>query len=136
MYFKFEWAGTGKWEEEEVGKPNRIRLKFENTNEWIVKVSGSKRPWWIPEEPDRLPKVYEKLVMKVDIDIPMAELDYFLTTNLLFPGRHVLKAHAPYTKGNDHKGHAVPRDLILTGDVNENLTESYSTAPSSRTSVL
>ncbi|KAH8689860.1 hypothetical protein BGW36DRAFT_432825 [Talaromyces proteolyticus] len=136
MYFNFEWAGTGKWEAAEGDKPNKIRLRFENTNEWIVKVSGSKPPWWIPDEPDRLPNVYEKLVMKVDIDIPIAELDYFLTTNLLFPGQHVFKAHAPYTKGDDHKGLAVPRDLILTGDVNDKLADSYSTAHSSRTSVL
>lgn len=58
-------------------------------------------------------------MMTVDIDIPMADLDYFPTTNLLFSGQHIFIADSPKPDSNSDHGVAVPRDLILTGQVAE-----------------
>ena len=46
----------------------------------------------------------------------MNTLEYFLATNLLYPGKHIFKADSPSSKGIG-KGLALPHDLILTGQV-------------------
>lgn len=45
----------------------------------------------------------------------MDPLDYFLTTNLLCPGKHLFKADAIGASTN--KGLALPHDFILTGEI-------------------
>ncbi|KAF5855744.1 hypothetical protein ETB97_008553 [Aspergillus alliaceus] len=95
--------------------PNRIGVKFENTNAWILGVPGKIPPWWRPSSPEELLDYYDKLMMTVDIDVPMADLDYFLTSNLLFSGQHIFIADSPKPDSNYDHGLAVPRGLILTG---------------------
>ncbi|KAB8232029.1 uncharacterized protein BDW43DRAFT_281371 [Aspergillus alliaceus] len=116
MYIKFKWNGTGLWQDrKDPSHPNRIGVKFENTNAWILGVPGKIPPWWRPSSPEELLDYYDKLMMTVDIDVPMADLDYFLTSNLLFSGQHIFIADSPKPDSNYDHGLAVPRGLILTG---------------------
>lgn len=65
---------------------------------------------------------YKKLeVPAPGIKLEMKALDYFLTTNILFPGNQVFHAHQ-LTEANKKLGLglAFPRDLILTGDIKSN----------------
>ncbi|KAF7624823.1 hypothetical protein AFLA_001705 [Aspergillus flavus NRRL3357] len=54
---------------------------------------------------------------KPNIDLSMDALDYVLTTNVFFPGKEIFKAHSPVANADKSTGLAVPRDLILIGDV-------------------
>lgn len=48
----------------------------------------------------------------------LAPLNYFLATNLLFPGKHVFFADNPVPKAKgDQNGLAMPRDTIITGQI-------------------
>lgn len=83
-------------------------------------IRGTRRSLWetILGLRSEAPKHYTRLeVPSPKINMEMKALEYFLTTNLLFPGKHVFHAHALTAENKDKKGLAVPRDLILTGDI-------------------
>ncbi|KAL2815225.1 hypothetical protein BDW59DRAFT_166898 [Aspergillus cavernicola] len=113
-----------------------IRLNFRRDNDLTVNASAEKPPWWAPAGSGQLPSHYEKLTMTLDLDIAMGNLDYFLTTNLLFPGKHIFIADPPTPNINYDHGLAVPRDLILTGQVTDKLRKTQQGPPLSRTSIL
>ncbi|KAE8154618.1 hypothetical protein BDV25DRAFT_135786 [Aspergillus avenaceus] len=138
MQIRFKWTGAGAWTDEtSPDKPNNIQIRFDSTNDWKVEASGRIPPWWNPSSPDDLPDYFDKLKMTVDVQIPMATLDYFLTTNLLFPGRQIFIADPVKPPNADYEsGLAVPRDLILTGNVAESLDAARSGRPVSRVSSL
>ncbi|KAI1188267.1 hypothetical protein F5B17DRAFT_429684 [Nemania serpens] len=115
---KFALDGVGWWK---GGDRNQIHLVFRRDNDIKVDASAEKPPWWAPTGSGQLPEHYEKLTMTLDLDIAMGSLDYFLTTNLLFPGQHVFIADSPTPDADYNHGLGVPRDLILTGQVTDKL---------------
>ncbi|KAL3468736.1 hypothetical protein BJX99DRAFT_242816 [Aspergillus californicus] len=117
---QFGLNGVGWWE---GGDRNQIHLNFRRNNDIRVDASAEKPPWWAPAGSGQLPSHYKKLTMTLDLDIAIGSLDYFLTTNLLFPGQHVFIADSPTPDADNNHGLAVPRDLILTGQITDKLTQ-------------
>lgn len=109
---EFALDGVGWWK---GGGRNQIHLNFRRDNDIKVHATAAKPPWWAGS--GQLPPHYEKLTMTLDLDIAMGSLDYFLTTNLLFPGQHVFIADSPTPDADYNHGLGVPRDMILTGQV-------------------
>ena len=65
------------------------------------------------------PRLVERDIPAPTVDLHMNSLDYFLTTNLLCPGRHTFKAH-PIGQ-DESRGLAFPHDMILTGDIDTSI---------------
>lgn len=116
----FAWNGKGKWKDVGTKKnPNLLGFEWQQDQKWTVTSKDVSKGWWLKFWPhsDEVPPHFRDLsVPGPHIDLTMNPLDYFLTTNLLFPGEKIFKAHAP--TGDSSEGLAVPRDLILTGDIN------------------
>lgn len=119
------WKAKGHWEGGTTTQPNLLRAVYAPDKNWTFKgedtipdsISGILRRIF-PQTVD-VPDHYQQLQPPViGIDLKMNALDYFLTTNLLFPGKHVFRSHHPVVEDEkEKKGLGVPRDLILTGDI-------------------
>ncbi|KAE8132836.1 hypothetical protein BDV38DRAFT_287432 [Aspergillus pseudotamarii] len=114
----FKWNAYGKWEGGSLTTHNNLlNLNFTSDKLWTVTYRGSGVDNWFTGETTSVPVDFtNKSVPAPAIKMEMKALDYFLATNLLFPGKQVFKAH-PVADGDTTKGLAVPRDLILTGEV-------------------
>ncbi|KAK6815970.1 hypothetical protein RU639_008987 [Aspergillus parasiticus] len=120
------WGATGVWKgkansTEKSQHSNYLRLDFAQDEKWKIRtVPSDNKGDWNPfaVQHNFVPEGWSKVNPPVPkLDLKMKALDYFLTTNLLLPGKHVFNAHNP-SDATKATGLAVPRDLILTGDVN------------------
>lgn len=119
----FTCKSLGKWYGGTDSQPNLIGLTFKSDQKWGVtaKADNGDRDWLqkLFNVDAKVPGHYKVLEPPApDIKVEMKGLDYFLTTNILFPGKHVFHAH-PLTEETRklELGLAFPRDLILTGDI-------------------
>ncbi|KAL4779970.1 hypothetical protein BJX76DRAFT_361303 [Aspergillus varians] len=122
-YLTFTWAARARWTNATDGAhPNTINLEWENDKKWTISGGGTRQTnngWnifntklmkdYVP------PDLRSSDVPTPEVKLPMDSLDYFLTTNLLCPGKHMFKAD---TIGSaETNGLAVPCDLIIAGDI-------------------
>ncbi|PIG86245.1 hypothetical protein AARAC_004691 [Aspergillus arachidicola] len=116
----FTWNAVGSWSVGAAAHPNLLQLDFKGDNEYTTIQTADKPTFWLDwvGASTGYPNFYKDIhAPKPDIDLSMDALDYFLTTNVFFPGREIFKAHSPVANADKSTGLAVPRDLILTGDV-------------------
>jgi hypothetical protein len=117
----FEFCAEGKWESvQSRDQPNRLIATFPKSVPWVVKPTAAEPTFWeaIWGKTGEVPGRYKNLTLEMDLArIEMGNLDYFLTTNLLFPGMHVFAADPPQIDSGLSHGLAVPRDIILTGQI-------------------
>ncbi|KAJ5278993.1 hypothetical protein N7478_004365 [Penicillium angulare] len=130
-YLTFEWAIRGKWSNgvNDGANPNIISLDWENDKNWSISGTrtakgGSIGAWRMFENFIKTSKssYVPPNILTTNVPVPKVEipvwnsLDYFLTTNLLYPGKQMFKAHE--IGKQDSKSLALPFDLILTDDLN------------------
>ncbi|GAB1194493.1 hypothetical protein APSETT444_003739 [Aspergillus pseudonomiae] len=118
------WKAKGQWIAGTQARPNLIGLTMTPDQNWSLNASETDHSNFFTEWANKInggidvPDHYEGLQPPAVFNLTMRALDYFLTTNLLFPGRQMFKAHIPVASAHaNEKGLAVPRDLILTGDI-------------------
>ncbi|EXA28543.1 hypothetical protein FOVG_19751 [Fusarium oxysporum f. sp. pisi HDV247] len=125
--FWFSWGSKGTWQGGNKEFPNSLRLDFQHDSMFDVKMKGHDIGGLTPKflddllglKRDKVPHYYSKMQVPLpDANLEMKGLNYFLTTHLLFPGKQVF---FPHDLSDDNKakgmGMAIPRDLILTGDI-------------------
>ncbi|KAB8261278.1 hypothetical protein BDV32DRAFT_148545 [Aspergillus pseudonomiae] len=114
---------SGSWTKgSDPKQPNILEVEFTKNNTFDVEAKGKKPGFFDWMGFQQVPDFYSKLKVNVNKDLQMGRLDYFLTTNLLFPGKHVFIADSPLVDATKNHGLMVPRDVILTGKVAESLT--------------
>ncbi|GAB1208470.1 hypothetical protein APSETT445_007220 [Aspergillus pseudonomiae] len=114
---------SGSWTKgSDPKQPNILEVEFTKNNTFDVEANGKKPGFFDWMGFQQVPDFYSKLKVNVNKDLQMGRLDYFLTTNLLFPGKHVFIADSPLVDATKNHGLMVPRDVILTGKVAESLT--------------
>ncbi|KAE8365761.1 hypothetical protein BDV27DRAFT_156643 [Aspergillus caelatus] len=115
----FTWNAVGSWSGGTAAHPNLLQLDFKGDNEYKTIQTADKPTFWLSWMGGlNYPSFYDNIrAPKPNIDLSMDALDYFLTTNVFFPGKEIFKAHSPIAGADRSTGLAVPRDLILTGDV-------------------
>ncbi|KAE8153965.1 hypothetical protein BDV25DRAFT_136335 [Aspergillus avenaceus] len=119
----FAWGSRGTWSTEDSRNTNLLQLQFKHDAEWHITAKSKEGRtillpcWETTANTDFVPQQYEKDIPAPQVDLKMKALDYFLTTNLLFPGRQMFRAHPVTGTDGDVKGLAIPRDFILTGDI-------------------
>jgi hypothetical protein len=117
-----EFKGYGQWVDKSTeNRPNMLGLDFtfDSTLKPIMKPvqkESTLSTWWSGFS-NGMPPGYENLNAPAPkFDLQLASLDWFLTTNLLFPGLHVFRADPPVAaSASSPTGLATPRDTILTG---------------------
>ncbi|KAG8670828.1 hypothetical protein FPOAC2_04131 [Fusarium poae] len=126
--FWFTWGSKGTWQGGNEKFPNSLQLDFQHKPMYDVKMKGHDMKS-LPakflngllgiEERDKIPHHYSKMeIPRPDANLEMKGLDYFLTTHLLFPGKQVFFPHDLNDKNKAKgMGMAIPRDVILTGDI-------------------
>lgn len=117
----FAWNSSGKWEGGTEEHPNSLQLKFTNDKKWDIGMTAETPEWWerFLGKTDRVPVGWENIKVPVpNLDFSLKALDYFMVTNLLFPGQHIFQAHPPAADDSKKTGLASPRDFILTGNIN------------------
>lgn len=124
----FKWGAKGSWSGGNQTHRNVLQLKFKKDEHW-TKNTHSKDPSWLDQffagEINEIPNfVGTAEPPNLEPDLNIGALDYFLITNLLFPGQHVFHADSPVSATKEKTtGLAVPRDFILTGKVMELVSE-------------
>ena len=118
---EFTWTAKGSWKDlSDDSHPNRLGLAWTKDTNWRINTAAQPRAWWqwfCNGNPNSVPEHFKNLqVPGPDVDLTMDSLDYFLTTNLLYPGKHVFQVDTP-SSDSTAKGLALPRDLILTGTI-------------------
>ncbi|GMG53986.1 unnamed protein product [Aspergillus oryzae var. brunneus] len=100
--------------------PNLLQLDFKGDDEYKTIQTAAEPTFWLnwAGASTGYSYFYKDIHSpKPNIDLSMDALDYVLTTNVFFPGKEIFKAHSPVANADKSTGLAVPRDLILTGDV-------------------
>jgi hypothetical protein len=119
----FEWAATGSWKDKKTtDHPNLLGFEWKRDGYWTILTSAEDQSIWqrFLGGSTRIPPNLQNLkVSGPEVSLEMSPLDYFLTTNLLYPGEHMFKADDPSSSSTD-KGIALPHDLILTGEIKIN----------------
>lgn len=115
----FYWNAHGKWGSKSTGQHNNIlTLTFTLDSLWNITYRSEGSDSWFLGSTTRIPGYFRnRSVPAPSISLEMKALDYFLTTNILFPGKHLFKADPPIANNDKSKGLAVPKDLILTGEI-------------------
>ncbi|KAJ5081530.1 hypothetical protein NUU61_009794 [Penicillium alfredii] len=131
VYLTYSWGAKGHWTSSAEGKhPNSISLSWEGDPHWTIKGRAKERDGWskflqgmkgVSAVDAVPPSLVKQDIPAPTVDLHMNSLDYFLTTNLLCPGKHTFKAHA--VGKDDSRGLAVPHDLILTGDIDTSISK-------------
>ncbi|KAF1850560.1 uncharacterized protein K460DRAFT_400617 [Cucurbitaria berberidis CBS 394.84] len=120
LTFNFSIAATGLWKN--AGNNERFKLEFNLSNNWGVGISNPNwnassglHQWWSKWFGNALPGLPKGMV---DVTVALPDLhtdfkaiDYFLETNLLFPGQHV------FQPGSIPDGLYFPHDFVVTGNV-------------------
>lgn len=118
----FSWGARGSWSGGTEEHPNLLQFTFSKDSKWTNNTKGE-QPGWLDKFLQGGTTEIPNFVGKAEppqpkVNLEMKVLDYFLVTNLLFPGQHLFHAHTP-ASSDQKTGLAVPRDFILTGDVME-----------------
>ncbi|KAE8327944.1 hypothetical protein BDV39DRAFT_204347 [Aspergillus sergii] len=116
----FIWNAVGSWSGGTVAHPNLLQPDFKGDDEYTTIQTADKPTFWLnwAGASTGYPNFYKDIhAPKPNIDLSMDALDYFLTTNVFFPGKETFKTYSPVANADKSTGLAVPRDLILTGDV-------------------
>ena len=123
VHLGFTWAAKGFWKDKStLTNPNLLGVDWISDKNWTVTTYGTRDEFDFTKlgfvaRTHRVPDHFKGLTVPgPDVNLKMDSLDYFLTTNLLYPGRHIFKADNPASESTS-KGLALPRDLILTGEV-------------------
>ncbi|EIT73596.1 hypothetical protein AO1008_04773 [Aspergillus oryzae 100-8] len=116
---EFKWTATGSWKDKKTpGHPNLLGFDWAGDKNWTITKSAEDVHWWeaFGGASNKIPEPLQNLqVPSPNTKLEMNTLDYFLTTNLLYPGKHIFDADDP-SSGSTDKGLAFPHDLILTGE--------------------
>lgn len=117
----FSFTGTAVWGQGPDPKkhPNQLQLLFTFPSRLGVTIQPQKYAWWeqMVGARDTLPPHARGIHPEAPkISIDMSPMDYFLTTNLLFPGEHIFQVDDP-GQTTDAQGIMTPRDTILTGTI-------------------
>ncbi|EEP81027.1 predicted protein [Uncinocarpus reesii 1704] len=119
MTFKVVESGDWKLAGNKVGFVIRFPEKFGIT----VVASEKSDLEKLFLESEQIPEEYKKISMEIPVaDVELDSMDYFLTTNLVFPG------YTSFVPGNPDNGLVVPRDTIITGEIKTWETKSDVTA--------
>lgn len=116
----FTWNAVGNWSGGTDASPNLLKLEFTGDSNYQVYSEAESPPWWggWTGNTGGLPDFFKDIrAPKPNVDLNMHALDYFLTTNVFFPGKQIFKADTPIADSNKTTGLAFPRDLILTGNI-------------------
>ncbi|KAK0669443.1 hypothetical protein QBC41DRAFT_223864 [Cercophora samala] len=117
----FLLSAAGSWTRgaDEHNHPNEIRAVFTFDSAFKVEIDHPSYEGWKKVffgRPFVPPQITNLRPAVPEISFPVAPLDYFLTTNLLFPGDHIFHADDPGAT-TDTQGIMSPRDTILTGTI-------------------
>jgi hypothetical protein len=120
----FSFTGTARWGRGPNPElyPNQLQLLFSFGSHLGVKVDPQKYSWWeqIFGAKNSLPPSARDIRPAAPvISVDMTPMDYFLTTNLLFPGEHIFHIDDP-SQTTEMQGLMTPRDTILTGMIKRN----------------
>ncbi|KAK4140763.1 uncharacterized protein C8A04DRAFT_14673 [Dichotomopilus funicola] len=117
----FTFTGTATWTRgpNPEQHPNQLGMSFSFASVLGVKVNPKNHTIWerMCGASDALPphaKDIHPEAPKISID--MSPMDFFLTTNLLFPGEHIFHMDDP-GQTTELQGLMTPRDTILTGTI-------------------
>lgn len=120
---EFVWTAKGSWKDKKTAEhPNLLGLDWTGDKDWTINKGAEEQEWWerIFGGSTAIPEHLRNLkVPSPNMKLEMNTLDYFLTTNLLYPGKHIFNADDPSSDSTD-KGLALPHDLILTGEITIN----------------
>ncbi|EHK42353.1 hypothetical protein TRIATDRAFT_275838 [Trichoderma atroviride IMI 206040] len=122
----FKWKSKGQWSGGTSEHPNLFQLTMVHDSNWTISATGAEMEEGLLDKifnthPGRqhVPPYYNDLKFPpVKVEMKMKALDYFLTTNLLFPGENVFYPHQLSEENRKAGlGLAFPRDMILTGEI-------------------
>ncbi|KAF3921112.1 hypothetical protein AA313_de0209872 [Arthrobotrys entomopaga] len=112
---KFKFNAQGSW----TVNDNKIALKFAVPKTFSADPKPQDPSFWKRfwnTQNSLYTSVFNSIAPPVpDINISFKDLDYFLTTNVLFPGKNVFKVRDSSEKL------FVPRDLVILGQIAQNL---------------
>ena len=124
----FSWTSRGMWEGGTEEHPNMLQLRFTNDKNWQIETQTEDPDWWekwFQGKSGDVPVRWKDITVPgPNVQLTLKALDYFMVTNLLFPGQHIFQAHSPVADSSKSTGLAAPRDIILTGDIS-----TFSNAP-------
>lgn len=117
----FVWTAKGSWEDKSnASQPNLLGFDWIGDVNWTLNMSEEDRSGlekFLHIPPNETPEHFKSMkVPGPNVSLRMESLDYFLTTNLLYPGKYIFKGDDPAVESTT-KGLALPRDLILTGEI-------------------
>ncbi|PKY03297.1 hypothetical protein P168DRAFT_305598 [Aspergillus campestris IBT 28561] len=118
---QFSWGAKGSWKDKSNSDhPNMLGFDWVGDGNWNIHLPKVDERSWLERAwkgRGSVPAEYKNLqVPSPNVNLEVKTLDYFLTTNLLYPGKHIFKADNPSSDSTD-KGLAFPHDLILTGQI-------------------
>jgi len=119
----FNLGGTAQCATSSANHPNELSLSFTFDETFTVSVQAQSQSFWqeICGGQDTVPQEYLNLSpVAPSISLSLPPLDYYLTTNLILPGKYVFIADPPVASSDNAHGLASPRDTILTGQINMN----------------
>lgn len=117
----FTFTGTAAWTQgpNPEEHPNQLGMVFSFASELGVEVKAKDHTIWekLCGASNALPPHAKDIKPKApELSIDMSPMDFFLTTNLLFPSEHIFHMDDP-GQTTDRKGLMTPRDTILTGTI-------------------
>ncbi|KAF5544644.1 hypothetical protein FMEXI_6473 [Fusarium mexicanum] len=119
----FSYAGTGQWKgsSDPIKHPNQLGVEWALDQSLSIKIQPEKPNWWeiYNGKVGDVPSNYKDIRPKApSLNLSLKPLDYFLTTNLLFPGQKIFIAdEVEYSL-------STPRDTLLTGNIAVNAVAS------------
>lgn len=117
----FNLTGQGQWcgSSNASQYPNEIGFNLSFGDSLTCVCQSTTHAWWQQIMGGGNPPAYQSVKPQIQEASVSMRLDYFLTTNLLFPGAYIFMADNPVASdGDTDHGIATPRDTILTGQVN------------------
>jgi hypothetical protein len=120
---QFSFTGSAKWGRgtNTASHPNQLQLNFTFASRLGVKLKAQSKSIWeelFGGSEELPPQARDISPPAPQIHVDLTPMDYFLTTNLLFPGKYLFRADDPAQTSNT-QGIMSPRDTILTGMVND-----------------
>ncbi|KAI1937148.1 hypothetical protein LOZ66_004065 [Ophidiomyces ophidiicola] len=107
----FKIAKEGHWKLD----GNKISFVIQFPDKFEVSAVADQHSFWekfFDSASEDIPSEYKNLSLDIPVaDMELRSMDYFLTTNLVFPGYTSFVPNSPDT------GLAVPRDTIITGQI-------------------
>ncbi|OAP55688.1 hypothetical protein AYL99_09840 [Fonsecaea erecta] len=120
--------GRADWQNADTTNPNELKMSVSypgNFSNTVVAQQPSGWDEWANGAVGGIPPEWQSISVAAPTQQANLSMDYFLTTNLLFPGQVVFQASDVTAQSRPSptppvSGIATPRDTFLTGSINQN----------------